>query len=252
MSDSSRKWLVQIESWRGWKVSASFIKELNKQLQEKFETATGIEFEGNKFHFMLENDDSDLQYFENERPPYGQFIGTLMYSKGQIDSTIVWNDKDEKSIIRIEDEIAGRNVQFEWSKLPAKDPSKTEKRKSTKTDLRSNYSFNVSFPVTCYYPQIGTDISFIITIKDEVEVSKIEEVLLMAQNEWNKHALTQQPGDELRKGVIHSVRFNQMDEDGRAVFYVDIGSAAESGYKVLIESLGNQDLGILEIEIENG
>jgi len=250
MTIADRKWLIEIESWRGWKVSKSFIERLDAQLKSEFEELTGKCFDGRRYHFQI-GYENELEYNELVTVPFGKISGTLMFGRS-IDISFIWFDLTTKMLYRIEDDISNSNVEFHWIDLLVRDPSIMSIKLNSLIDIRTSHNIDCNFPVMVYAGEIGTDVSFNFKLPNSSVIHELLEVLLSAQSEWNDQTLHENHSDPEITGIIHSARYSHENDEGQFVFPVDTGSSSEHVFKFIIDKLSKSEIPILELEIENG
>ncbi len=251
MSKASRKWLVEFESWSGWSASQSFIERMDVQLKSEFEKLTGKVFDGKRFHFMIGHENG-LEYIDDIETPLGIIRGTLMFTGTSVETSFYWSDTTSKRLFKVDDDISTSNVEFHWIDFPINDWAVSQIKENVLIDIRESHFLDVSFPVFASFGIIGTDVSFNIKLSNNSLINEVMRVLESAQTEWNQVTMASDSNNENFTGIVHSVRFQEENEDGQAVFPIDFGSANERVFKYFIDKLGQSEIPILELEIENG
>ena len=251
MSKASRKWLVEIECWSGWNASQSFIERMDFQLKSEFEKLTGKVFDGKRFHFMIWYE-NELEYIENIEIPIGKIRGKLMFIGTSVETSFYWSDTTSKRLYKIDDDISTTNVEFHWIDFPANDWAISQIKENVLIDIREKHFLDVNIPVLASFGRIGTDVSFNIKLSNNSLIQEVIFVLESAQIDWNQLTVPGNSNTANYTGIVHSVRFQEENEDGQAVFPIDFGSASEDVFKYFIDKLGKSEIPILELEIENG
>ncbi|MDZ4747226.1 MAG: hypothetical protein SH808_01985 [Saprospiraceae bacterium] len=161
----------------------------------------------------------------------------LLFYEKRMEVAIIWYDKISKNLFKPGDNIFGYDLEFHWEDFDLHHPSLKEVGTKRK-DIRKIFGWTVSFPIVCRYTEFNSDITLKLPVKSRKDIDHIERILSETQEEWNAVNLIHDSIDAVgSQGIVHSVSFMEIDDDAKAIFSVDRGSACDDFFKSFFKNL---------------
>jgi hypothetical protein len=242
-------WMSFFYEFDAYKIGIEFNDQFNKQLQSEFELLTGQKFDGKNYFLRIVSLD-EFSYYPEAPVPYGKLESVLLFYEKRMDVSIVWYDKVSKKLFKPGDNIAGFDVEFHWENFDVLHPALSEVILK-QTDIRQKYDLNVSFPVFAKVISFDTDYTLKIPSLSAMDATIIERALADIQEAWNAGNTKELSLKQKVEGLIHSIEFIGYDEDNKALFEIDSGSAGFEAIKFILQTIDKIYPGIQKVEIFN-
>jgi hypothetical protein len=236
---------MELEVWRGWNPSTSFIERLDRDLKREFEFLTQKHFDSERFHFMVDPV-GGLEYYPDSEFPYGQINGTLMLRKGSIDIGFKWFDKSTKRLYKLEDNIIDSNLEFHWIELPLNNPFIEAIQDTVFYNISDLCNLKSVFPILSSSKVFSTDVTLLFQLINNSDVDKLASLLKNIQYNWN-NSKAMSNYILSNKGLVHSIRFLGLDIHGQALFSLDMGTASDKVICYIIENIISSDIPVAHL-----
>jgi hypothetical protein len=206
--------------------SASFVREMDAQLEPAFREKTGLDLAD----FVVAPEVPDM-FTVHRSDLVGYFRGAIVGSRLGFDVVIAWVDPAKQRLIEPTDEVTAETIMFWWHRLPAEEIVAEENRWPDPPFDVSRFSFPIDFKL-----KVWPHVRFTVGVRDPVDDAlrrRLADVLSPLDARWRA---------EGRPGVFHEIGVVERVDDHTVQVDIDLGSAVVDGLTYVLEHLDRTGL----------